>query len=157
MCSSSAPDCGYDNGTIILNGDVYCPNRKCSGKLCLHKKTFESLGRSGYQCPQCAFVCQVRNILFADQTILFSFRFAKKFTFLRESRFYSRCYLRCLLSWPVLFQQKEMRIFWWLCNNSEIHLWLWKTWSLVVRSQSSLCVTRARKDNRNRQNKRFLC
>ena len=60
-------DCGYDNSTIILIGDVYCPNTKCLGKLCLHKKTFQSLGRSDYQCPQCASVCQVRNIPFEEQ------------------------------------------------------------------------------------------
>ena len=40
----------------------------CLGKLCLHKKTFQSLGRSDYQCPQCASVCQVRNNPFEDQT-----------------------------------------------------------------------------------------
>ena len=66
MCSVT--DCGYDNSTIILIGDVYCPNTKCLGKLCLHKKTFDSLGRSDYQCPQCGSVCEVRNIPFADQT-----------------------------------------------------------------------------------------
>ena len=65
MCST---DCAYDNSAIILIGDVYCPNTKCLGKLCLHKKTFQSLGRSGYQCPQCLSVCQVRNIPFEDQT-----------------------------------------------------------------------------------------
>ena len=65
MCST---DCGYDNSTIILIGDVYCPNTKCLGKLCLHKETFQSLGRSDYQCPQCASVCQVRNIPFEEQT-----------------------------------------------------------------------------------------
>ena len=65
MCSVT--DCGYDNSTIIFIGDVYCPNIKCLGKLCLHKKTFQSLGRSDYQCPQCASVCQVRNIPFEDQ------------------------------------------------------------------------------------------
>ena len=64
MCST---DCAYDNSTIILIGDVYCPNIKCSGRLCLHKKTFESLGRSDYQCPQCGSVCQVSNIPFEDQ------------------------------------------------------------------------------------------
>ena len=64
MCST---DCAYDNSTIILIGDVYYPNIKCSGRLCLHKKTFESLVRSDYQCPQCGSVCQVRNIPFADQ------------------------------------------------------------------------------------------
>ena len=67
MCSAFTPDCGYENGTIILIGDVYCPNTKCSGRLCLHKKTFQSLGRSDYQHPQCALVCQVRNVLFEDQ------------------------------------------------------------------------------------------
>ena len=68
MCSAFTPDYGCDNSTIILFGDVYCPNTKCSGKFCLHKKTFQSLGRSDYQCPQCASVCQVRNIPFEYQT-----------------------------------------------------------------------------------------
>ena len=64
MCST---DCAYDNSTIILIGDVYCLNAKCLGKFCLHKKTFESLGRSDYQCSQCGSVCQVRNIPFEEQ------------------------------------------------------------------------------------------
>ena len=71
MCSAFIPDCGYDNSTINLIGDVYCPKTKCSGKLCLHKNTFQSLGRSDHQCPQCASVCRVRNIPFEDQTFLF--------------------------------------------------------------------------------------
>ena len=73
MCSAFTPNCGYDNSTIVLIGDVYCPNTKCLGKLCLHKKTFQSLGRSDYQCPQCASVCQVRNILIEDQRNSFFF------------------------------------------------------------------------------------
>ena len=68
MCSAFTSDCGYDNSTIIPIGDVYSPNTKRLGKLCLHKKTFQSLGRSDYQCPQCGSVCHVRNILFEDQT-----------------------------------------------------------------------------------------
>ena len=68
MCSAFTPNFGYDNHTIILIGDVYCPNTKCLGKICLHKKTFQSLGRSDYHCPQCASVCQVRNIPFREQT-----------------------------------------------------------------------------------------
>ena len=67
MCNAFILDCGYDNSTIILIGDVYCPNTKCSGRHCLHKKTFKSRGRSNYQCPQCTSVSQVRNILFEDQ------------------------------------------------------------------------------------------
>ena len=65
--TTCSTDCAYDNSTIILIGDVYCPNTKCSGRICLHKKTFQSLGRSDYQCPQCGSVCQVRNILFEEQ------------------------------------------------------------------------------------------
>ena len=75
MCSAFTPDCGYDNSTIFLIGDVYCPKTKCLGKLCLHKKTFQSLGRSDYQCPQCASVCQFRNNPFEDQTNSFSSSF----------------------------------------------------------------------------------
>ena len=77
MCSTSTLDFGYDNSTIILIGYVYCANTKCSGKLCLPKKTFQSLGRSGYQCPQCASVCQVRNIPFEDQTNSFLLSFGQ--------------------------------------------------------------------------------
>ena len=71
MCSAFTSVCGYENGTIFLIGDVYCPNTKCLGKLCLHKKTFQSLGRSDYHCPQGWSVCQVRNIPFGDQTSSF--------------------------------------------------------------------------------------
>ena len=71
MCTAFTPDCGYDNSTILLIGDVYCSNTKCSEKLCLHKRLFQSLGRSDYQCPQCVPVCQVRNNLFEDQTNFF--------------------------------------------------------------------------------------
>ena len=61
------------------------------------------------------------------------------------------------MSWQVLSQQIEMRIYWWLCNNSEIHLCLCKVCSLVVSSQSSFHVTIERKDDKNRQSTFFLC
>ena len=85
MCSAFTPDCGYDNSTIILIGDVFCPNTKCLGKICLHKKTFQSLGRIDYQCPQCGSVCQVRIITFEHQTIFFC-RLVKGFTFLKRAQ-----------------------------------------------------------------------
>ena len=68
MCSAFNPDCGCDNSTNILIEDVYCQNTRCLGELCLHKKTFQSLDRSDYQCPQCASVFQVRNVPFEEQT-----------------------------------------------------------------------------------------
>ena len=52
---------------------------------------------------------------------------------------------------------ERMRISLRICNNSEIHLKLWKVWSLVVCSQSSFFVTRAREDDKNRQNTLPLC
>ena len=60
MRSAFTPDFGYDKSTIFLIGDVCCPNTKSSGKLCLHKKTFQIFGRNDYQNPHCASVCQVR-------------------------------------------------------------------------------------------------
>ena len=85
MCGAFTLDCGYVNSTIILIGDLYCPNTKCLGKLCLHKKTFQSLGRSDYQCPQCASVGQVRNIPFADQTNSFFLSFGAGVYIFEES------------------------------------------------------------------------
>ena len=83
MCSAFTPDCGHDNSTTILIGDVCCPNTKSSGKLCLHKKTLQSLCGSNYQCLQCVSMCQVHNIPFEDQTNSFC-RLVKGFTFLKK-------------------------------------------------------------------------
>ena len=85
MCSALTPDCGYDTSTIILIGDVHCPKTKCLGKVCLHKKAFQSLGRSDYQCPQCASVCQVRNIPFEEQTNSFFLSFGQGVYIFEES------------------------------------------------------------------------
>ena len=75
MCSAFNSVFGYDNSTINLLEDVFCSNTEFLGKLCLHKKTFQSLSRSDYQGPQCGSVCQVRNIPFEDQTKSFLLSF----------------------------------------------------------------------------------
>ena len=111
MCSAFTPDCGYDNGTTILIGDVNCPNTKCSGKPCLLENTFQPLGRSDYQRPQWASVCQVRNIPFKDQTNSILLSFGQGVYIFEESQksIQDVIYWRCLLSWQVLFQQRKMR------------------------------------------------
>ena len=38
------------------------------GNLCMHKKIHQSLCTTDYQCPQSAFVCQLRNFPCKDQT-----------------------------------------------------------------------------------------
>ena len=68
MCRAFSPVCRYDNNTIIFFEVVFCPNTKCSDKFCVHKKTFQSLGRRDYECPQSLSVCQVRNFPFEDRT-----------------------------------------------------------------------------------------
>ena len=72
MCCAFTPDCGYDNGTIVLLRDVYCPNTKCSGKLCLLKKTFnfsvEAIinVRNVRLCIRCAiFLLKIKQIPFS--------------------------------------------------------------------------------------------
>ena len=90
------------------------------------------------------------------------FRRSKKFLFLvvwpsgllfwRESKIKTRFYWRCVFSWQIMFQRRQMRISWLLCDKLEIHLWFWKAWSLVVCSQGSFYVTRASKDDKKRQN-----
>ena len=157
MCNATTPHCGYNDSSNILIGELYCPNTECSGKFCLHKKTFQSLGRSDYQCLQCTSVCQVRNISFERQKRFFFVVWSKNLHFWKESKVSSRCYWRCLLSWQVIFQEGKMRISWRLCNNCEILLWLWKLSCLVVCSLSSFHVTRTRKDDKNRKNTLLLC
>ena len=111
MCSAITPDCGYDNSTNILTGDVYCPNTKCLGRLCLHKKTSQCLGRSDYQCPHFGIVglCS-RSVIFhlKIKRNPFFVVWSRGLHFLRESKINSRCYWRCVLSWQILPQQREM-------------------------------------------------
>ena len=152
MCSAVTPDCGYDNGTNTLIGEVFCPNTKRSGKFCVHKKTFQSPSRDDYQCPQCASVCKCAVFLLKMKQVPFSCRSARGSHFRKESKINSTCCSRCLLSWQVLLQQRAKRIAWRLCNRSQIHSWLGKVWSLLVCSQSLIYGTGARKDDKNRQN-----
>ena len=70
---------------IILIGDVYCPNTKFLGKVCLHKKTFQSFGRSDNQCPQSVSVCHMRNISFEEQTNSFLLSFGQGVYIFKES------------------------------------------------------------------------
>ena len=150
MCSALTPDCRYDNSTINLIGDVYCPNTKCLGKHCLHKKT--SISRQKRLSRSAKSVCMpaAHYSFLISNRFLFFVVWPRGLHFWRDSKINSRCYWRCLLFWQAFFQQREMRISWQICNNSEIHLWLWKKWSLGICSQSSFFVTGARQDDKKR-------
>ena len=155
LCST---DCAYDNSTIILIGDVYWPNTNCLGKLCLHKKTFQSLGRSDYQCPQCGSVCQVRNISFEEQTNSFFLSLGQGVYIFEESpKSIHDVIGDVYCPGEFCLNREKCESIGGYVTNSEINLWLWKLWSLVVCSQSSFYVTKTRKNDKNRQNTLFLC
>ena len=85
MRSAFTPDCEYSSSNLILIGDVFFPDTYCSGKLCLNKKTLQSLGRSVYQSPHWASVCQVRKTPFEDHTNFFFLSFGQVVYVFEES------------------------------------------------------------------------
>ena len=89
--------------------------------------------------------------------ILSSCRLAKGCKFLKgaQNQFKMLLEMSNVLA-SIVPTEREMQTYWRLCDNSESHLWLWKVWSLVICSQSSFYFTRARKDDKNRQNTLFL-
>ena len=136
---------------------MFCLNTKCSGKIWLLKYSFQSLGRGDCQFPESASVCRVRKKFLKIKQMPFFDILPKGILFWRDYRINSRCFWRRLLSWQILFHHTELRISWRLCNNSEIHSWLWKVWSLVKCSHGSFHVTKAGKDDENTLNNFFLC
>ena len=66
MCCAFTPDCGYNNSNIILIGDVYCPNTKCSGRLCnLSAEPIINV-RNARLCVRCAvFLLKIKQIPFS--------------------------------------------------------------------------------------------
>ena len=135
-------------GTCIAQIQSVCVNFACPKRLFSLSAEAITNVRNARLCVE--FLLNIKQIPFSG-------RLVQGFTFLNECQNNLGCYWRCVLSWQVLSQQREMRIYWWLCNNSEVQLCLWKVWSLVVCSQSPFCVTRARKDNEDRQITFFLC
>ena len=158
MCNAFTPDCGYNNSTVFLIGDVYCRNTTCLGKLCLHKKKLSSSRQKRLSMPATRICVPGAEYSFwRSNNFLFLVAWSRRLQFWRESKINSRCLWRRVLSRWVLSQQRKMQIYWWLCNNSEIHFCWWQLWSLVVCPQSSFHVTRERKDDKNSQNTLFLC
>ena len=83
--AQSALTLGIGTALLFPLGDVYCPYTKYSGKLCLHKETFQSLGRSVYQCPQGASACRVSDFSFEEQTSSFFSSFGQGVHILEEN------------------------------------------------------------------------
>ena len=72
MCSAFALDCGYNNSTIIVIGDVYCPHTKCLVNFACTKRLFnlsaEAIisARNAYLCARCGiFLLKVNQSPFS--------------------------------------------------------------------------------------------
>ena len=136
---------------------MYCPNTKCPGKLCLLTKTFQSLGRSDYQCPQCASVCQVRNVPFEDQTNSFSCRLVKAFTFLMRTRNQFKIFLEmCIVLVSIVPTERNAHLLV-VIKQLRDPFMLVESVEPGCLFTNSFYVTRARKDDKNQQNTFFLC
>ena len=68
----------FSLGTCIVQIQSVCVNFACT-------KTFLSLGRSDYECPQGASVCQVRNIPFEVKTNSFFLSLVQKVYIFEEN------------------------------------------------------------------------
>ena len=86
MCSAFTPDCGYDNTTIILIGDVYCPKQGVQIDIACTKRLFNLsaeaiiIVRNVGLCPRCAIV------LLKNKQIPFSCHLVKWCTFLKRAQ-----------------------------------------------------------------------
>ena len=157
MCSAFTPHCGFDNSTFILLGDVSCPNTKCSGRLCLHKKTFQSLGRSDYQCPQCGSVCQVRNSPFDDQTNSIFLSLGQGVYIFDESPKSVQDVIGDVYCPGKYCSNRKKCDYIGGYVTTPRHIYGCGKCGAWLFVQSSFYVTRACKDDTNRQNTLFLC
>ena len=111
LCSAFTTDFGYDNSTIILIGDVYCPNRKCSGKLCLHKTLFNlsaeaiSNDHNARLCVRCAiFHLKIKQNPF-------SCRLVKGFTFLKRLQNQFKMLLeKCIVLTSIVSKERSANL-----------------------------------------------
>ena len=157
MCSAFTPDCGYDNSTIFLIGDVYCPNTKCSGKLCVQKRLLNLWAeaiinfRNSCLCARCAiFHLRIKRVPFLCQ-------FVKGFTFLKRVQSQFKMLLeRCIVPVSIVSTDRKANL---LAVINQL-----RDPFMVVESVEHGCLftkflynTRTRKGHKTIQKTSFLC
>ena len=85
MCSVFIPGCGYDNSTIILIRDVYCPNTTCWGKLWLTKEPFNLSAEAIINVPTAHLCDRCAMFLLKIKQVTFFWRLARRFTFSKRT------------------------------------------------------------------------
>ena len=160
MCSAFTPDCGNDNSTIILIGDVFYPNTESSGKLCLHKKTF-NLSAEAIINVRNVRLCARFAIFFSKiKQIPFSCRLprAKGLTFLKRVRNQFKMLLEmCIvLASKYFFNREECESFDGYVTTPRSIYGCGKCAPGCSFTKLTSCF-RSTIDDRNRQNALFLC
>ena len=141
----------FSLGMCIVQKQSVWVNFACTKRFFILSAETIINARNAPLCVRCGiFLLKIKQIPF-------SCRLVKGFTILKRIQNQFKLSLEMCIVPVSIVSIVEMQIYWWLCNNSEIQLWLWKLWSLVVCSQSSFHATRARKDVKNRRNTLFLC
>ena len=111
MCSTFTPDCGYDNSTIVLIGDVHCPKKIVEVDFACTKRLLNLLAEAiinalnARLCARCAiFRLKIKEIPFFC-------RLVKGFTIWKTLPSQFKMLLEMcifLASWQVLFRKREM-------------------------------------------------
>ena len=141
----------FSLGTCIVQKQNGRVNFACTERLFNLSAEAILRERNARLCVKCAiFLLKIKQFLFSCHLVT-GFTFLKKL----QNQFKMLLEMGIVLASIAPLERKTNLLT--LCNNSEIYLWLWKVWSLVARSQISFYVTRARKDDKNRQNTLFHC
>ena len=140
----------FSLGTCIVQIQSVQIGFACTKRLLKHLAEAIINVRNVGLCTRCAmFLLKIKEVPS-------SCRLVKGFTFMKRAQSQFKKLLEISIVLASIVSTDRNGIYWWLCNNSEIHLCLWRVWSLVVCSQRSFYVMRARKDDKNRQNT-FFC
>ena len=87
MCSAFTPDCGYDNSTTILIGDVYCPQiQSVWVNFACTKRLFNLLAEAIINVRNVGLCARCAIFLLKIKQIPFSCRLVKGFTFLKRAQ-----------------------------------------------------------------------
>ena len=99
MCSAFSPDCGYDNSTFNLIGDVFCPKKSVRVKFACTKGLFKRSAeafinvRNEHLCARCP------KLLLKIKQIPFSFLLVKRFTFMKRLQKQFKMILEMSIVW----------------------------------------------------------
>ena len=140
----------FSLGTCVVQIQSVLENFACTKRP--SNLTAEAIinNRNARLCARCAiFLLKIKEIPF-------SCRLAKGFTYLKEVQNQFKILFLMSVVLANFVPTERCESLGGYVTTPRIHLWLWNVWSLVVCSQCSFYVTRARKDHKNGQKSFFF-